>query len=321
MADLFDDSGEVQQAYLKVLIYGGSGAGKTYTALQVATALGKTGIVDTERGSEPYRPIFKNPDGTPFSVAPTRSCKVVVTQAIPEAIKKEYACLIVDQVSTMWDDLKDQYILQEWRKQSKAWYFIEKNGKLPFQAWSFIKGPFRKMIRELLDAPMHVFIVARGMDEFQVSQDGGEPLKTGERPEGEKNTKFEPPIMVKMEGDVKKKKWAAFVEKDKWRAIEGQVFINPTAEMFAPVLAKLGSVHGAIPAPAEEEALDIGEVATVGAGPDQLLLIRKLAEKGGVANDVVEKRLTNISRVEAAEIVNRVTLNDWSVFEVKEEVG
>lgn len=303
---IFDDSGVVEQGFMKVMIYGGPGAGKTCTALKVCTAIGKTAIVDTERGTEPFRTMFYNPDGSPFSVVRTRAPYAVVDDVIPEALKLEFKCLIVDQATTIWDDAKDQYILKEYEKQSKAWQFIDKNGKLPFQAWTFIKKPFRTMIRELLNAPMHVFILSRLADEYEILS-SGEPKKLGERADAEKNTQYEPATLIKMEYDKKTKKHLAWCEKDRWGVLEGQVCENPDVEFFRPILAKLGPVHGKLPEPAVVDT----EVVE-GPKSAQIILIRKLAEKGGVTSERVEEVLSRISREEAAKLINQFTLGDFS---------
>ncbi len=309
---IFDETGDVEQAYLKVGLYSGPGGGKTFTALSVCTALGKTMIVDTERGSEPYRKTFFNPDGTPFIVARTRSAEQVYKEVIPGALERDCKCLIVDQVSTIWDDRKDAYILREFRRRSKNWDFIERNGKLPFQAWSFIKRPYRKMIRALLDCPMHVFILSRLSVEFSVTPKG-EPVKTGETMEAEKNTPYEPAILVKMERNPQnKREWLALVEKDRWRTLEGEVFTNPDVSMFKPILAKLGNVQGVLPEPEVSDEESVEEEPKANSG--QLKLLRILAKKGGIKDADVERELPKLDSSRAAQLINAMTLGDYSHF-------
>lgn len=315
---VFDKKGEVEQAFLKVLFYGGTGSGKTFTALSVATSLGRSAVVDTERGTEPYRGQFLDPEGEPFLVARTRNATRIVEEVIPEAVKEGVRCLVVDEISTIWDDLKDQYIFREYQKQSKAWFSIEKNGKLPFQAWSFIKSPYRKMIRELLNAPLHVFLVARGVDEFEIGKDGN-PVKIGEKVEAEKSTQFAPAVLVKMEWARKKKQWLALVEKDRWQCLTGQVFTNPDGTMFDPILAKLGKVHGSVPEPEFEEVpLAKGEEGPT-SGQVKLLLL--LGRKAGLEEEKVERALKGVGRVRAAALINEMTVGKYDGLLVNREKG
>lgn len=305
---IFEEESEVGEGYLTSMWYGGPGSGKTYTCLSIATALGPTAIVDTERGSEPYRPVFRNPDGSAFKIARTRSCSDVVDRVIPEALEAGVKCLIIDQISSMWEDRKDQYIYREFQKQSKAWRFIEQNGKLPFQAWSFVKGEYKKMIRALLSAPMHVFIIGRLAEEFEVAP-SGEPVKVGERAEAEKNTQHEPSILVRMEYDKKKKKHYAWVEKDRWGCIQGEVFTNPTIEMLKPVLDKLGSIHKPLPEP------DVPETVSATCTGAQAKLISVIAKKGGRGEEQIARVLEGLSKEEAAQLINELTLGKFERFD------
>ncbi|MCH7535612.1 MAG: AAA family ATPase, partial [Bacteroidetes bacterium] len=306
---LIEVRSEVQEAYFKGIFYGGPGSGKTFTALTIATKLGKTAIVDTERGVEPYVDVFNNPDGSPLGVVSTRSAKVIYKEVIPEAVRDGYKCLIVDQVSTIWEDSKDQYIYREFEKQSKAWKYIERNGKPPFQGWSFIKGPFRRMIRELMSTPMHVFILSRLADEFKVTPEG-EPIKVGEVAATEKNTMYEPSVRVKMQYDKVKKEWLAYVETDKWRELAGKIFVNPTIEMIKPILKRLGKVHAKQPEP-EIQEVDGSEDIIIKPNTGQEKLISVLAKKGGIPHIAVEKFLEKCTREEASQAVNEMTVGNY----------
>lgn len=312
----FDESGETQQKYFKGMIYGGPGAGKTTTSLKIATAKRKTLIIDTERGSEPFRDEYRNPDGTPFLVGRTRSCEEVYKEAIPYALKQKCEFIILDQISSLWEDEKDSYIVKEYNKQSKAWSFIERNGKPPFQAWSQIKRPYRRMIRELLNAPIHVMIVARSSDEFKVS--GEEITKVGEKAASEKDTPYEVAVLIKMEFLKEKKAWYALVEKDKWTTLAGEVFKNPTYSDFEPIfnkIEKVGKSHGALP------ELNVPEET---ASPSsyteaQAKILSMLIKKGGYGEDKLEKLLTSLSTEAAASVINEMTVGDYTAVTNKKE--
>lgn len=311
----FDETDDIGQAFLKCFFYGGPKAGKTETALKVAVQLGKTLAIDTERGTDPYRKKVRHPDGTPFGVVRTRSAKEIYTDVLPQAEEKEYKCIIVDQVTTIWDDCKDVYIYREMQKQSKAWDYIERNGRPPFQGWSFIKGPYKRMLRELLNYPGHVFILSRLSDVFKVSGEG-EPKKIDERADTEKNAQYEPAVLVKMEYNKIKKKHFALVEGDRWGQLQGAMFENPGPDFLDPIIKVLGDHHGRVPAPEENElsTSEIPEPKRENPNPGQERIIRSLAKKGGIEDEVINLFLEQVSSIEAARAINQMTIGNFDVI-------
>ena len=293
-----------EQAYLKVGLYGGPGSGKTFTALQCATRLGSTAVIDTERGSDFYAKVFS------FKIIHAVSVSEV-TEGVVEAVEKNFQCLIIDQMTHIWEDVQEEYIAGEHEKMSKAWAFIEKNDQIPFQGWRRIKKPYKKLIHLLIDAPLHVFILGRLAIEYEVT--GGEPKKIGERMDAEKNTPYEPHILIKMEYVKKRKLWYAYIEKDRSGTIQGEMFTNPDGTMLDLVLAKLGKLQGELPQGKEDTA-----EGTSGDGnqaeASQMKLIRVLARKGGIKDEVTEGKLEGLTRIQAAQLVNDMTLGKFKFF-------
>ena len=295
-----------EQAFLKIGMYGGPGAGKTFTALKCATALGRTALLDTERGSDFYAADFS------FDVFHTKEISRA-SEVLREAVDQKYDCLIVDQITHYWESAQEEYIAGEHEKMSKAWAAIEKNQQIPFQGWRFIKRPYKRFIHELISAPIHVFMLGRLAIEYEVSG-SGEPKKVGERMDAEKATPYEPHVLIKMEFMRKTKKWMAYIEKDRSGTIQGELFTNPGIEMLEPVLAKLGKVHKGVPEGKEDTAE--GTFGTRDdAEPSQLKLIRVLAKKGGIDNEVVEEKLKSLTRPAAAVLVNDMTVGNNKFFE------
>lgn len=298
-----------EHAFIKVALYGGPGSGKTFTALQWATALGKTALLDTERGSDFYAADFK------FLVLHTRKVQEAI-DAVQEAVAKDCKCIIVDQLTHLWEAAQEEYIAREHEKMSKAWYAIEKNGSIPWTAWRSIKKPYKKLLRELLNAPMHVFLLGRLATEYEVS--GGEPKKVGERMDTERNTPYEPHILIKLELQHKKKH-VAWVEKDRSGTIQGKVVTDPGLEMLMPVIKKLnlGIPQGAVPIPIEDESsVSIVDAGT--ASSAQQKLIRTMAKKGGFKEKKIASFLETLSREEAGEVINRMTKKDFTMLNKEE---
>jgi len=309
---LFSDADETETGYLKVGFYGGPGSGKTYTALKIATAIGKTYLIDTELGSEAYKRLFKCPDGSSFKVLHTRNLEEAMA-GINEAVKAGGEVLVVDQVTTLWEMAQEGYIAKEHDKMSTTWEAIERSGNVPWTAWRHIKKPYKKFMRELINAPIHVFFAARMSVEYKRGA-AGEPEKIGEKMNAEKDTPYEPQIVVKMEFNKLKKQWLAWVEKDRWGTIGGKVFVNPDVSMFADILPLMGHVHKQIPQDVEDIAS--GTVDEVLANSAQLRLLKMLMKKGGI--DEIETRLVGITSVVANEFINSMTLSDYSMFTKKE---
>ena len=157
-------------AKLKVAFYGEAGSGKTYTALLVATNLGKTAVIDTEHGTDLYATEFD------FDVLHTRSLKTVLEVLDSEEIN-EYDCIIVDSITHLWEDAQESFLKaleksSDPKKRKKA-----ELGEITFADWRFIKRPYRKLITKLLQIDKHVFICGRQtvMYEFQ----NGELVQVG----------------------------------------------------------------------------------------------------------------------------------------------
>jgi len=309
MADLEFKRATVDTAFLKVLFYGGPGSGKTYTALLCASKLGKVALVDTERGSDFYAKDFE------FDIFHTRSIWDVV-DLLEKAVEQKYDCLIIDQITHLWEGAQEEYLAGEREKMSKAWLTMEKSGNLPWTSWRHIKKPYKKLLSLLLSAPIHVFMIGRATTEYEQMPDGS-PKKVGERVDAEKGTPYEPHILIKMERARTADKWLAWVEKDRSNTISGKVFTNPTHEMLSPVLAKLGRIQGGLPEAKEEVGEELTQVeqelieAANLADASQIKLIKMLAQKGGVADEIVEEKVRKITRVEASLLINQMTLQKY----------
>lgn len=293
----------------------------TFTALTLATALGKTLLIDTERGAEAYKSMFD------FSMDSDEEGHTTIARTLEDAnrildegLEAGFKCIIIDQITHLWESAQEQFLVKEREKQSKIWFLLEETGNLPWTCWRHIKKPYRAFLRKLSNAPAHTFILGRVAVEYGGIKDG-ELIKKGERLDAEKNTQYEPQILVKMEANLKKKQVLALVERDKWRQIEGEVFINPTIDMLKPVLGKLGKVHGLLPEEADEEGSKLlGSLTLIKPPlPSQIKLIKMLAKKGGIDDYAVEIMLEKCKKEEAGEVINQLTLGDFSIFNLKEK--
>ena len=221
---------EITQAKLKIGFYGGPGSGKTFTALMVATNLGKTALIDTEHGSDFYASRY------PFDVLHTKSLQEA-KEAIIEIGASDYDCLIIDSITHLWESPQAAF-LEKLARQGKS-------RDLQFQDWRVIKKPYKEFINDLLNLNKHVFLIGRMGAEY--SMDGGQLVKVGDKMKAEAETPYEPHVLIKME-IVKKGNdehavgtHLAYFEKDRSSMMEGVTVENPTFETFKPILTLLKS--------------------------------------------------------------------------------
>lgn len=136
---------------LKVSIQGISGAGKTYTALKLATLIGgKIAVIDTERGkSQLYSNEFNFDVISLTDHHPNNFYKL-----IDEAEKAGYSHLIIDSLSHMWMGTNGVLQLVEQATQAST-------SKNSFQAWGKVDPIYKRVIDKILDCNMHCFVTLR----------------------------------------------------------------------------------------------------------------------------------------------------------------
>lgn len=299
------EKAEVEQAFLKIGFYGDTGSGKTFTSLQIATHLGKTAMIATERGMDFYAADFD------FDIARVSTLEEA-NMAVDEILAGDYTCCIVDQVTHLWEYAQDEYITREHDKMSKAWGTIERSGNIPFQGWKSVKKPYKKFLKRLLDAPLHVFFLGRLATEYEV--EGDSIKKVGEKMAAEKETPYEPHLLIKMEFQKRKGgQWLALAEKDHSRTIQGKVWVNPGPDMLDDVMAKLGKVQGKLPEPIEDTSTT--SIVDEPVRKSQIKIIRTLCKKGEIKEKMVENLLKDLKAERAGEIINQLTLGDYSCLE------
>ena len=92
---------EKSQAKLRLGLIGPSGSGKTYTALSLASGLGKKiAVVDTEHASAA---LYADEFGVPYDTLQLTSFEVEnYVEAIELATREGYDVLIIDSLSHAW---------------------------------------------------------------------------------------------------------------------------------------------------------------------------------------------------------------------------
>lgn len=179
----------------RVAIDGPSGAGKTYSALILATVLangGKIAVIDTERGSASlYSDKFD------FDVLELDTFSpALYTQAITAAEEAGYQVIVIDSLSHAWEgeggalDQVDQKATQ-----------IKGNS---YVAWKDVTPMHRRMVDAMLQSKAHIVVTMRSKMEYvQEKNEKGNTVirKVGMAPIQRQGMEYEFTIVADMDVD------------------------------------------------------------------------------------------------------------------------
>jgi len=253
-----------QAAYLKLGFYGDAGSGKTYTSALVAIGLSKLiksekpiFFMDSETGSDYLLPLFKE-NGIELQVA-----KSMAFQDLFEAIdivEKDGSILIIDSISHYWDELVESYK----KKKNLKRLFVHH--------WGELKPTWKEYQKKFVASKLHIILCGRSGDVWSdVADTDGvlELKKTGTKMRVEKETAYDPSLLVEMTKDLKVSGhgWThrAWVEKDRFNIMNFETFEDPKFEDFLPHIEQLnlGGEHFALDT--ERNSQDMFEKGNTGA--------------------------------------------------------
>lgn len=236
---------ENSAAFGKVGISGFAGAGKTVTGCDIGVGL----VLASRKYEMPYadRPVFffDTEGGSDYVLDMFKSKKIELQVArsrsfadLKDAMKEaeeNASVLIIDSISHPWTEFCEAYAAKKNRRRG-----------LEIYDWGEVKKAWRQSFTEpFLNSNLHIVMCGRAAWEYEhFDRDDGkkEITKTGVKMSAEKETGFEPSLLIYMEhstdihGRMTRK---ATVMKDRFRLIDGKEFVNPTFKDFAPHFAKL----------------------------------------------------------------------------------
>jgi hypothetical protein len=220
-------------AKLRAAFFGPSGAGKTFSALQVATGLGgPIAVIDTERGS-----ASKYSDRFAFDVLDLEDQSIEgYVSAIAMAAEGGYRVLVIDSLSHGWQDLTAE---------------VEKLAKVKYHgntwsAWSEGTPLQRRLVNAILGFPGHIIATMRSKTEWTTVDSNGKkkPQRVGLAPEQGKGIEYEFDLLVEISvehiGQVIKDRTGKFQDK----------LIEKPGEQFGQQLAAWLADGETAPAPA-----------------------------------------------------------------------
>jgi len=175
------------KAKLRMALDGPAGAGKTYTALQVATALGgPIALIDTERGSaSKYAGAFR------FDTIELESFQPqLYMDAIKAAVAAEYPVLIIDSLSHAWAG-KGGVLEQVDNLGGDG-----KGGKF-FNGWKAMTPVHNALIDAVVSYPGHILFTLRTKTEY--STEGGSVKKLGLAPIQRDGVEYEADVVMDLD--------------------------------------------------------------------------------------------------------------------------
>lgn len=196
-----------EQVWLKVLLSGASGSGKSYSALKVATGIAKecgSGIayIGTEGSRNKY--YADEFDYDLLELEEPFECEKYI-EAIDAAVEAGYKVLIIDSMTHEWKWLNDVH------------------DKMPgnsFTNWGKLKPRHHKFMDKVLNSPIHIIATARGKDDWVLEDKNGKqvPKKVGMGQQQDKDISYEYTVSLMIAQDTH----VASADKDNTKLFDGR---------------------------------------------------------------------------------------------------
>ena len=196
-----------EQVWLKVLLSGASGCGKSYSALKLATGIAKKcnsdiAFIGTEGSRNKY--YADEFDYDLLELEEPFECEKYM-DAIDQAVGGGYKVLIIDSMTHEWKWLN------------------EVHDKMPgnsFTNWGKLKPRHHKFMEKVLRSPIHVIATARGKDDWVLEDKNGKqvPKKVGMGQQQDKDISYEYTVSLMISQDTH----VASADKDNTHLFDGR---------------------------------------------------------------------------------------------------
>ena len=201
-----------EQIFVKALIGGPSGSGKSYSALRVATGIAgregegtKIGYIGTEGMRDKLYANEFNYD----LISLEEYSSDYYEAALDAFLEAGYKVIIIDSMTHLWNWVQDQVQLTT-------------KGDNTFQAWGKYKKENKKIIEKILLATAHIIVTARGKDEYVLeanSRGKMAPRKVGVGAQQDKDIEYEYMVTWMIDQDTH----LAEAAKDNTHIFEGKI--------------------------------------------------------------------------------------------------
>ena len=196
-----------EQVWLKVLLSGASGSGKSYSALKVATGIAKecgSGIayIGTEGSRNKY--YADEFDYDLLELEEPFECEKYI-EAINAAVEAGYKVLIIDSMTHEWKWLNDVHDTMPGNS---------------FTNWGKLKPRHNKFMDKVLNSPIHIIATARGKDDWVLEDKNGKqvPKKVGMGQQQDKDISYEYTVSLMIAQDTH----VASADKDNTKLFDGR---------------------------------------------------------------------------------------------------
>lgn len=195
-----------EKIYVKCLLAGPSGSGKSYTALRMATGMAqedgsRVAVIDTENGRIRY---YANEfDFDDLQLQDFRPESYI--EAIEAAVDGGYHVIVIDGITPEWDWCNATHDAMSGNS---------------FTNWGKITPRHEKFMNKMLECPAHIIATVRGKDSYVLEENGGkqQPKKVGMGYQARGNTEysFSATWMLRQDTHV------AEIQKDNTHLFEGR---------------------------------------------------------------------------------------------------
>lgn len=196
-----------EQVWLKVLLSGASGCGKSYSALRLAKGIAEKcgsdiAFIGTEGSRNKY--YADEFDYDLLELEEPFECEKYM-EAIDEAVTAGYKVVIIDSMTHEWKWLNDVH------------------DKMPgnsFTNWGKLKPRHHKFMDKVLNSPIHVIATARGKDDWVLEDKNGKqvPKKVGMGQQQDKDISYEYTVSLMISQDTH----VASADKDNTHLFDGR---------------------------------------------------------------------------------------------------
>lgn len=276
-----------------VVIEGPTGSGKTYTALSIASGMGKKiAVIDTERSSSAYYA-----DRFAFDVCELHSWSTEsYLAAAREAAGAGYEVLIIDSASHAWKQLTEDMEDAAAKYRGNSMTAWTKDGK---PQWN-------RFVDELFSLGMAVIVTTRVRQAYDIGKDDAGRTKIeklGLEAQAEKDFDYEFGIILRMDQDHN-----ALITKDRTGKFQDKLIKRPGETFGAELVAWLNSGVPLPPPPPKVHELTEEEREAAKAELQELITAlgeTMTASVGAVAAFTEERRKVYRDRKAAADIKGR----------------
>jgi len=162
-----------EQVGLIIGLAGGTGSGKTYSAMELAAGISGDrpfAVIDTEAGrAKHYADQFRFDHG---DLAPPFSPEHYA-EAILAADAAKYPCIVVDSMSHEWAGEGGVLEMQEDELERMAGKDWEKRERVKMAAWIKPKMQHKKMVQRLLQIRAHLILCFRAEEKIEMVREDG----------------------------------------------------------------------------------------------------------------------------------------------------